>query len=339
MAPFFCAAVSFLMLLSPTEMMGAVDPDGAVGNKPEIRVVARIWDTGGHNAFTDLLRFDGRWLCVFREAEAHVYGRDGQIRVICSKDGETWESAAILGEKGVDLRDPKISLAPDGRLMIVMGGSVYDGRTLVTRQSRVAFSSDGRSWSQPQKVLSAGEWLWRVTWRGNEGFGVAYGGPSGSGESPLRLYRTENGSGYELVTPLEVQGAPNETTLRFAADGQMIALVRREAGDTRAWIGSSSPPFTRWQWRQTQHQIGGPNFVVLPDGQMWAAGRSYTGGAKTAVGRLTKGGYEPMLTVPSGGDTSYPGLAWHDGLLWMSYYSSHEGKAAIYLAKIALAAD
>ena len=48
------------------------------------------------------------------------------------------------------------------------------------------------------------------------------------------------------------------------------------------------------------------------------------------MGRLSESGYEPLLTLPSGGDTSYPGLVWHDGLLWVSYYSSHEGKAAIY---------
>jgi hypothetical protein len=46
------------------------------------------------------------------------------------------------------------------------------------------------------------------------------------------------------------------------------------------------------------------------------------------------GFYTPELTFPSGGDTSYAGLVWHDGLLWMSYYSSHEGKTSIYLAKI-----
>ena len=43
-----------------------------------------------------------------------------------------------------------------------------------------------------------------------------------------------------------------------------------------------------------------------------------------------------FLTLPSGGDTSYPGLVWHDGLLWVSYYSSHEGKTSIYLAKVKL---
>ena len=40
------------------------------------------------------------------------------------------------------------------------------------------------------------------------------------------------------------------------------------------------------------------------------------------------------LALPSGGDTSYPGLVWHDNLLWMTYYASHEGKANIYLARI-----
>ena len=64
-------------------------------------------------------------------------------------------------------------------------------------------------------------------------------------------------------------------------------------------------------------------------------GAVYPGGAKTALTRMTAdGGYEPALTFPSGGDTSYPGLVWHEGLLWMSYYSSHEGKTSIYLAKI-----
>ena len=51
------------------------------------------------------------------------------------------------------------------------------------------------------------------------------------------------------------------------------------------------------------------------------------------------GRLEEFLTLPSGGDTSYAGLAWHDGRLWVSYYSSHEGKASIYLAQVKLPPD
>ena len=50
--------------------------------------------------------------------------------------------------------------------------------------------------------------------------------------------------------------------------------------------------------------------------------------------RCLDGRYEPALTLPSGGDTSYAGMVWHDGLLWVSYYASHEGKSAIYLARV-----
>ncbi len=43
--------------------------------------VRRIWDRAPHNAFTDLLRFRGRWFCVFREGTAHV-SPDGALRVL-----------------------------------------------------------------------------------------------------------------------------------------------------------------------------------------------------------------------------------------------------------------
>jgi hypothetical protein len=49
------------------------------------------------------------------------------------------------------------------------------------------------------------------------------------------------------------------------------------------------------------------------------------------------GKLQEALKLPSGGDTSYAGLVWHAVLLWVSYYSSHEGKSAIYLARVKVA--
>jgi hypothetical protein len=40
------------------------------------------------------------------------------------------------------------------------------------------------------------------------------------------------------------------------------------------------------------------------------------------------------IALPSGGDTSYPGMLFHGKKLWVVYYSSHEGRSQIYLAKI-----
>jgi len=76
----------------------------------------------------------------------------------------------------------------------------------------------------------------------------------------------------------------------------------------------------------------------LPDGRIVAAVRLYDGGARTSLawidskaGKLTE-----FQKLPSGGDCSYAGLAWFEDLLWVSYYSSHEGKTSIYLAKVKL---
>lgn len=315
----------------------------AAAGEPQLVSVKKIWDVGKHNAFTDLIRFHDRFYCVFREADDHV-GGDGGIRVIVSDDGASWESAAFLTEKGVDLRDPKLSITPDNRLMIVMGGSIYNGtKTLMGRQPRVSFSKDGTDWTAPQRVLSEGDWLWRVTWHDGKAYGVSYRTEPRPGQENApasdwltSLYVSSDGVNYELVCDWEIPGRPNETTLRFLPDGEMLALVRREQGDRNGWIGSSRPPYKEWSWHVTDHRLGGPDFIRLPNGQLWAGSRSYPGGAKTVLARMARDSYEPVLTLPSGGDTSYPGFVWHDGLLWMSYYSSHEGKTSIYLAKIRL---
>ncbi len=336
------ACISSLVLLPSTP---AADPPQLVG-------VQKIWDQGQHNAFTDLIRWHGKWYCTFREGDGHV-GGDGKLRLLESTDGEKWASAALLEEEGIDLRDPKLSVTPDDRLMIVAGGSVYKGtKTIMGRQPRVAFSKDARIWTKPQRVLEEGEWLWRVTWHEGKAYGVSYNAsarttqeakdaaksdkpaPPGPADWKLKLVGSTDGVKYDLVTHLDVPGHPNETTLRFLPGGEMMALVRREGGNTMGWIGTSKPPYKAWTWHETKHRFGGPNFVQLPDGALWAGGRSYPKGAKMVIAQMDRDKYDPVLTLPSGGDTSYPGMVWHDGLLWVSYYSSHEGKSAIYLAKV-----
>jgi hypothetical protein len=300
----------------------------------------RIWDAADHNAFTDLTRFQDAWYCTFREGENHV-GTDGRVRVIRSDDGADWQSAALFEEAGVDLRDPKLSIAPGHRLMVVMGGSVYQGKDLVGRQPRVAFSGDGTEWTTPERILSNGHWLWRVTWHDGKAYGVSYLAPLAGqvGEWRLELVVSHNGVDFKPLTTFDIPDRPNETTLRFLEDGTMVALVRREAGTKHAWIGTSPAPYTDWTWNETDFQVGGPNFVVLPDGQWWAGSRLYTEtreGRRTVLCTMTKDVLAPVLELPSGGDSSYPGFVWHDGLLWMSYYASHESKTSIYLAKIRL---
>ncbi len=313
---------------------------GAAGHVGEPRVellsLARIWDAAPHNAFTDLIRFQEKWYCSFRESEGHV-GGDGKTRILVSADGETWRSATLLEEAGIDLRDPKLCVTPDGRLMCVMGGSVYRGKDFLGRQPRVSFSTDGLDWSAPERILEEGDWLWRVTWHKNRAYGITYKlFEKNQPERILELTTSEDGIRFERIAFLNVPDKPNETTLRFLDDDRMVALVRREGGDTAGWIGVSAPPYTQWDWKQTAYRLGGPNFIQTPDGRFWAGTRYYGRETGMVLCRMTLDGLEPALLLPSGGDCSYPGMVWHDGLLWMSYYASHEGKSAIYLAKMRL---
>ena len=76
--------------------------------------------------------------------------------------------------------------------------------------------------------------------------------------------------------------------------------------------------------------------IRLPNGRIVAATRLYDGKVRTSLSWIDPeaGAMQEFLALPSGGDTSYAGLVWHEDLLWVSYYSSHEGKTSIYLAKV-----
>jgi hypothetical protein len=300
--------------------------------------VKKIWDAAPHCAFTDLTRFNGKWFCTFRESHGHIIG-NGKIRVTVSNTGDDWQSAALLEEDGIDLRDPKLSITPDNRLMLTMGGSVYKDKKLVDRQPRVAFSTDGTTWTAAKRVLKKGDWLWRVTWHKGVAYGTDYLAPADK-PAMLQLVQSTDGINYQRLQDFHIPGYPNEATARFLTNDTCIILARREGvqhKDNDAWIGASQPPYGKWVWQDAGMFVGGPNFIVLPDGKLIAAGRIIANKkAQTFVGNMTETKVSPDLILPSGGDCSYPGLVWHDNVLWVTYYSSHEGRTSVYLAKVAV---
>lgn len=315
-------------------------------NLPQLLSVQRIWDRDPHSAFSDLLLFGGQWLCTFRSSATHGNREDGLIRILASSDGVVWSPLAVFQQAGIDLRDPKLSVMPDGRLLLLVGQTLRNERDeLVGRRSAVAFSEDGQKWTLLTQILGQGEWLWRVTWHGQVGYGISYSYTDPCDHTRpwvVKLFQTTDGTSYQQVTTLDVPGYPSEATVRFGSDGRMLTLVRREAQeDAGAWFGQSVAPFTLWQWRPLGLHLDGPDFVVTENAVLWAAGRiidSKSEGSPhvTALCELTATLCRPVLILPSGGDNSYPGMVVQDKILWMSYYSSHEDKTAIYLAKIQL---
>ena len=274
---------------------------------PQIISVEKIWSHAPHNAFTDLIRFRDRWWCVFREAQAHD-APGGILRVLKS---ETRERSVGVGCNGGGTgHRPARSQAfgNAGR-----AADAPNGRLRIRRRRRVSDTC------APSLVL--GGWRHLV------------GPPQGAGGRPLALAgnvarrpgilalessvrgrglgggsctaaRTESTGIW--ITEFKLPGV-SETTLGFQPDGEMVALIRPR------YIGTSRPPYREWSFCETPGRIGGPNFIRLPDGSLWGSGRLLTAhGARTVLARMTTSSYEPALTLPSGGDTSYAGMVWHD---------------------------
>jgi hypothetical protein len=297
--------------------------------------VRKIWDRSPHNAFTDLVRFDANWFCVFREGTAHV-SPDGALRVITSKDGKDWVSAALVTRPDSDLRDAKLTITPDHRLMLTGAAALHQPAPF-KHQSLAWFSKDGQEWSEPVKIGDPNVWLWRVVWHRKTAYSIGY---DTAAERFVRLYTSGDGRQFDTLVPhLFGDGGPNETALIFRPDESALCLLRRDGNPGSAKLGSARPPYTDWQWKDMGVKIGGPLMILLPDGRVVAAVRLYDGAVRTALAWLDadSGKLTEFLKLPSGGDTSYAGLVWEDELLWVSYYSSHEGKACIYLARVRIA--
>jgi hypothetical protein len=298
----------------------------------EIVSVAKIWDAGEHNAFTDLLRHNGKWYCTFREAKGHVDG-DGQIRVIESADGQQWRSIALLAMEGGDLRDAKLSALQDGRLMIsTVKWTKNDPQ--VKHRSLAWFINPADGTDESHFIGDDNFWLWRTSWHKGTAYNIGY---ATQGAGSVRLYTSPDGKKWEtLVADLDVKNKrPNESALGWNQDDTALCLLRCES-PAIAQLGTAKPPYKQWTWRELDQPFGGPQIIQHSSGQWLAAGRVYKPAAHTSLCWLDTedGKLVELAKLPSGGDNSYPGLVWHDGLLWMSYYSSHEGKTSIYLAKL-----
>lgn len=313
-----------------------------------------IWSGAPHNAFTDLIEYKGYVYCSFREGSGHVPGSNGVGRILRSKDGRKWEPFALIRKEGIDLRDQKISVMPDGRMLCLMGGSVYDTTTKPSRllgmYPHVAFMGKNMEFTTPEKAVlenSGHNWIWRLTWYKGTGYGIDYGDGSerkmiktaGGRNFGVTLVKTTDGKHFEKITDLDIDGGPNESSIRFDAGGKMYVLVRREDGDRMGVLATGKAPFTSFNYQKLDYRLGGPDFMFTPDQKKLIVGtRLYVpGGAKTGIlltdlnGKVLK-----TLVLESGGDCSYPGMLIKGKELWVSYYSSHTGKTKIYFTRIPL---
>lgn len=313
--------------------------------------VKTIWDNHNHAAFTSIVKFKGRWYCSFREFESHIFDSEGnalgKTRIIASDDLENWESVALFGLDGYDLRDPKLSVTPDGRLMVIMGGSCYVDRVLDHKTPHVCFSEDGISFTAPQPCSINGtpeksrrNWIWRVTWHGATAYAVSYTRKE-PGIFPISLLKSSDGINYEVVKDFDIDGFPNESTVRFLSDGRMVMAVRRDREPYTMLWGVAKEPYTDWSFTETDFRIGGPDILVLDNDNIILAGRSYEPYNTTIWKGNADGNFKFVTNLPSLADCSYPGLAVDGNDLVVTYYcrapfAQEDFPTVIRLARIPL---
>ena len=146
-----------------------------------------------------------------------------------------------------------------------------------TCQSYTWFSEDGSEWSSPTKIGPPSEWLWRTEWHK----GIAYNfGATRLENNDLQLYSSTDGRQFSKLGPRYLERRESsETAIVFAEDDTCYVLLRQAP---EAMLGIAKPPYTEFHWQDLGAPVGGPEMILLPNGELLSAVRLYDDGEYTA---------------------------------------------------------
>lgn len=310
-----------------------------------IRVSKIYGDGSTYCAFTSLIHHNGLLYCAFREAATHVSDGDyGVIKILRSKDGDEWEVLQSLSLINIDLRDPNLSVMPNGQLLLVCGARYITSEDYYTTKSYYSIEEKGVfSTPQPSNVPQEIDdthccWIWKLTWHDGTGYGVAH--RTNGKYRKVSLLKTEDGVNYGLVCNYDVTGSPTEARVRFSGD-EMICLLRRGTGTAECgYLGKSMPPYSEWVWSPLEIYLAGQDFVIEKEKIVCVTRTKINIGERTSMYLGdTNGNFNWSYTFPSfgsgGGDTSYAGIVYMGSEYFVSYYSKHEAEnPSIYLIRM-----
>ena len=333
---------------------------------PQVKTtnIRRVFHNGEHNAFTDLVRWQGKfWLCFRSCPDGHMVHPTASILILSSKDTKKWAQVHRFSVPKRDTRDPHFLVFKDK--LFVYSGTWYCGDssparseyTLNRHLGYAAWSADGNKWQSPIMLEGTfGHYIWKANTfdgkaylcgRRNREFDIKARGEGATVQSAM--LESDDGLIWRARTLFqEVRG--DETAFQFGPDGDILAIGRR--GGDKAQLLKSKPPYTQWDRREMDRYIGGP--LLTKWGAYHVAGGRKSGaalvgerGPKTALywlnpdAKSKKELLAEFVELPSNGDTSYPGFVeLSPRRAVVSWYSSHEkdstGKVitAIYMADL-----
>ncbi len=319
--------------------------------------VRRVFHNGEHNAFTDLVRFQGLFYLTFRSCpDGHMVHPTASIIVLRSEDARKWEQVHRFGVTHRDTRDPHFLVFHDR--LFVYTGTWYSGATTIPiaeydlnkHLGYAAWSDDGSNWHSPIMLEGTfGHYIWRANTFGGKAylcgrrkteFDIA---PRGEGRQVESLMLESDDGLIWRKRAVFQEDRGDETAFQFEPDGSLIAIGR--CGSQKAQLLRSAPPYTQWQRSDLDRYIGGPLLARWGDRYV-VGGRKSTPdrGPKTSMCWLVDDQLQEFAELPSGGDNSYPGfIELTPRQAIMSWYSSHEKDdsgqpiTAIYMADLEIA--
>lgn len=346
------AAVAGLLSIVPT--LHAADT-----SKVRVESVRRVFHNGEHNAFTDLIRFKGRYYLTFRSCpDGHMVFPTSSIIVLSSKDGRDWKQVHRFSVPKRDVRDPHF-LAYDDKLFVYTG-TWYCGGTMEERRETNlhlgygAWSGDGERWEGPAMLEgSYGHYIWRAATHGGKAYLCGrrkreFAASSTREERDLltesAMLESDDGLTWRTAAFFQEQYG-NETSFLFEDDGAVLAVARSGAG-RNAQVLRSRPPYKQWDRKDLGRYVGGPHVAKWGDRYLVGGRKTVDGKPSTTLSWLVGDKLVDFAELPSAGDNSYPGfLELSPTRALVSYYSTHEkdeaGKpiTAIYLAELLTVED
>jgi len=350
-----------LLFIFPTLLVVVPHANRVLAAEPEtpsVRVssIRRVFDSGPHNAFTDLCRFQGRYFLTFRNCpDGHGVNPTSSIIVLSSDDAQSWQEVHRFSVSKRDVRDPHFLLFQEK--LFLYTGTWYCGEKAPKKHEMnellgyATFTADGREWYEPVMLEGTyGHYVWRAAAHGGKAYLCGrrkrefVKSASRAERDPMvqsAMLESDDGLIWKKAAFFQEQYG-DETAFLFEGDGSVLA-VARSGGGRNAQVCRSRPPYDEWQRKDLDRYIGGPLLVKWNDRYLVGGRKMLAKKPVTSLYWLVNDELREFAELPSAGDNSYPGfLALSDTRALVSYYSSHErdkaGKpfTAIYLAELTI---
>ena len=314
---------------------------------PAVRVenIRRVFHNGEHNAFTDLIRWRGKFWLTFRSSSiGHAVNSSSSIIVLSSTDARTWKQVHRFSVPDRDTRDPHF--LPFKDKLFVYSGTWYVGKGPLPDGGKsdfnrhlgfAAWTGDGERWEGPKLLEGTyGHYIWRAATHGDKAY--LCGRRAYAGGQQSAMLESDDGLVWKFRSLFQ-ESRGNETAFIIDPDGAITAVSRKTSNTSD--LSRSRPPYAKWERQEIPEFVGGP-LLVRWGGHLLVAGRKQTpAGPQTTFSWLIDGKLSPFAQLPSGGDNSYPGFVeLEPGRALISWYSTHEKAAdgnpmtAIYLAEL-----